>query len=188
MREGPGFSPRATNIPSGKTGTAQKVDPRTGGYAKGKYFASFVGFAPVDNPRIAVFVGIDDPKGDYYGGQVAAPVFKRIVEETLRYLKVPATLVAKRDLGDARGLPPAGDMAELPTGAVGEKQVVKHDDGSWRIPDLTGLTMRGVLVASGDANIEWKFIGTGIAIRQIPEAGSLVSAGEKCVVEFKPMM
>jgi len=173
---------------AGKTGTAQKVDPRTGGYAKGKYFASFVGFAPVDNPRIAVFVGIDDPKGDYYGGQVAAPVFKRIVEETLRYLKVPATLVAKRDLGDARGLPPAGDMAELPTGAVGEKQVVKHDDGSWRIPDLTGLTMRGVLVASGDANIEWKFIGTGIAIRQIPEAGSLVSAGEKCVVEFKPMM
>jgi hypothetical protein len=48
--------------------------------------------------------------------------------------------------------------------------------------------MRGVLSASGDADIEWKFMGSGIAVRQIPEAGSLVRAGEKCVVEFRPML
>ena len=176
---------------AGKTGTAQKVDHRTGTYAKGRYFASFVGFAPADNPRIAVFVGIDEPKGNYYGGQVAAPVFKSIVEQTLQYLKVPSTLIASKDPGEGTNLPSAEDMAELPAFASEgdeNKLVVKHDDEFWRVPDLSGLTMRGVLVASGDANIEWKFIGSGIAVRQIPEAGSLVRAGDKCVVEFKPML
>lgn len=175
---------------AGKTGTAQKVDSRTGKYAVGKYYASFVGFAPADAPRIAVFVGIDEPKGQYYGGQVAAPVFKNIVEQTLRYLKVPATLIATKQVED-NILPSAEGMAELPH-VVAEnaqtKQVLKHDDGYWRLPDLRGLTMRGVLAASGDAGIEWKFVGSGIAVRQLPDAGSLVRAGEKCVVEFRPLM
>lgn len=176
---------------AGKTGTAQKVDYRSGKYADGKYYASFVGFAPADDPRIAVFVGIDEPKGQYYGGQVAAPVFRSIVEQTLHYLKVPATLIARKDVTEGTALPPTADMAELPvivSGTEVGKQVVKQGDEYWRIPDLRGLTMRGVLSASGDADIEWKFMGSGIAVRQIPEAGSLVRAGEKCVVEFKPML
>jgi len=174
---------------AGKTGTAQKVNPRTGTYAKNKYFASFVGFAPADDPRVAVFVGLDEPKGEYYGGQVAAPVFKSIVEQTLRYLKVPATLVASA--GSAPVLPPLGEIADMPAPASANdegRQVTRHDGEYWRIPDLTGLTMRGVLAASGDANIEWKFLGSGVAVRQIPEAGSLVRAGDKCVVEFRQMM
>jgi len=176
---------------AGKTGTAQKVNPRTGTYAKGKYFASFVGFAPANDPRIVVFVGIDEPRGDYYGGQVAAPVFKNIVEQALRYLKVPATLVAKSSSAKSAELPPTKDMAELPvivSKSDEDKQVVKHEEGSWRLPDLTGLTMRGVLAASGDADIEWNFMGTGIAVRQMPAPESLVTAGERCVVEFRPMM
>ena len=176
---------------AGKTGTAQKVDYRSGTYADGKYYASFVGFAPADNPRIAVFVGINEPKGQYYGGQVAAPVFRSIAEQTLHYLKVPATLIARKGVGEGASLPPVADMAELPVVVSGDevdKQVVKHDDDYWRIPDLSGLTMRGVLSASGDADIEWKFMGSGIAVRQIPEAGSLMRAGEKCVVEFRPML
>jgi len=176
---------------AGKTGTAQKVNYKTGTYADGKYYASFVGFAPADNPRIAVFVGVDEPKGQYYGGQVAAPVFRSIVEQTLHYLKVPATLIAQKDVAEGTSLPPPADMAELPVVVSGDdagKQVVKHDGDYWRIPDLRGLTMRGVLNASGEADIEWKFMGSGIAVRQIPEAGSLVRAGEKCVVEFRPML
>jgi membrane peptidoglycan carboxypeptidase len=176
---------------AGKTGTAQKVDYKRGTYADGKYYASFVGFAPANDPRIAVFVGIDEPKGQYYGGQVAAPVFRSIVEQTLHYLKVPATLIARKVTSDSTVLPPTADMAELPVVVSGDdvgKQVVRHDDEYWRIPDLSGLTMRGVLSASGEADIEWKFMGSGIAVRQIPEAGSLVRAGEKCVVEFRPML
>jgi cell division protein FtsI (penicillin-binding protein 3) len=74
---------------AGKTGTAQKADPVEGGYADDKYIASFVGFAPAENPVITVLVVIDEPYKEHYGGMVAAPVFRRIVRETLRYLKVP---------------------------------------------------------------------------------------------------
>ena len=75
---------------AGKTGTAQKADPVKGGYTNDKYVASFVGFAPAENPVITVLVIIDEPnKKEHYGGVAAAPVFRRIVQETLRYLKVP---------------------------------------------------------------------------------------------------
>ena len=72
----------------GKTGTAQKPDNR-GSYAKDRYVASFLGFAPADRPEIVVLVVIDEPKASHYGGVVAAPAFKRIAEETLHYLDVP---------------------------------------------------------------------------------------------------
>ena len=71
----------------GKTGTAQKIES-DGRYSHSKFIASFVGFAPADDPRIAVLVSVDEPKGVYYGGSVAAPAFKRIAENVLRYLKV----------------------------------------------------------------------------------------------------
>ncbi len=73
---------------AGKTGTALKPKPG-GGYHKGAYVASFVGFAPVRNPELAAIVIIDEPKNGYYGGVVAAPVFKEIMEFSLRHLKVP---------------------------------------------------------------------------------------------------
>ncbi len=69
---------------AGKTGTARKVID--GSYASGKYYGTFVGFAPADNPRIAAIVIVDDPRGSYFGGTVAAPVFKEAVEDTLKYL------------------------------------------------------------------------------------------------------
>ena len=74
---------------AGKTGTAQKADPGGGGYAADKYIASFVGFVPAENPEIVVLVVIDEPQKHHYGGVVAAPVFRRIVRKTLRYLKIP---------------------------------------------------------------------------------------------------
>jgi cell division protein FtsI (penicillin-binding protein 3) len=86
---------------AGKTGTAQKADPAGGGYAEDKYIASFVGFVPAENPEIVVLVVIDEPKKHHYGGVVAAPVFRRIIRETLRYLKVPPELATPEytDLG-----------------------------------------------------------------------------------------
>ena len=77
------------NDVAGKTGTAQMVDPRTRRYSTEKYISSFVGFVPADNPRIAMIVVIYEPKGQIYGGVVAAPVFKQIAENALSYLEVP---------------------------------------------------------------------------------------------------
>ncbi|GAB6182523.1 penicillin-binding protein 2 [Thermodesulfovibrio hydrogeniphilus] len=77
------------NAVAGKTGTAQKYDPKIKKYSKDKYVGSFVGFIPADNPRIALIVVIHDPKGAHYGGVVAAPIFKAIANEALAYLNVP---------------------------------------------------------------------------------------------------
>ena len=80
---------------AGKTGTAQKVDPATGRYSKTKYVASFIGFTPVNNPAITIAVILDSPVGLHQGGQVCAPVFKRIAQQVLEYLHVPHDLELK---------------------------------------------------------------------------------------------
>lgn len=88
VEEGTGKKARLKDYTSaGKTGTAQKLRP-DGTYSHTKFMASFIGFAPVDNPRVAIVVCIDEPKGVYYGGTVAAPVFKEVAEEVLRYLEI----------------------------------------------------------------------------------------------------
>jgi cell division protein FtsI (penicillin-binding protein 3) len=77
---------------AGKTGTGQKVDPATGVYSKTKYVASFAGFAPVNNPQIVVTVILDSAVGRHQGGEISAPVFKRISQQVLEYLHVPHDL------------------------------------------------------------------------------------------------
>jgi cell division protein FtsI (penicillin-binding protein 3) len=75
---------------AGKTGTAQKIDPTTGAYSPTLFVGSFVGFLPADNPRLAIVAVIDEPHGEAWGGVVAAPVFRRIAEQAMPYLGVPA--------------------------------------------------------------------------------------------------
>jgi cell division protein FtsI (penicillin-binding protein 3) len=79
----------------GKTGTARKLD-KSGTYSNNRHMASFVGFTPADNPKLAILVVIDEPKGKYYGGTVAAPVFRRIAREALNYLNIPPRSGVKR--------------------------------------------------------------------------------------------
>jgi cell division protein FtsI (penicillin-binding protein 3) len=71
----------------GKTGTAQKID-ENGSYSDEKFVSSFVGFAPVENPKIAVLVVVDEPKKEHYGSAVAAPAFKTIAQKTLDYMNI----------------------------------------------------------------------------------------------------
>jgi cell division protein FtsI (penicillin-binding protein 3) len=95
---------------AGKTGTAQKVDPATGVYSKTKYVASFAGFAPINDPQIAVVVILDSAVGLHQGGQVSAPIFQRVMQQTLEYLHVPhdvqlpanrQVLLARRDVPES---------------------------------------------------------------------------------------
>lgn len=74
---------------AGKTGTAEKPDPETGGYSDYKFFSSFVGYAPARDPRLMIAVMVDEPQGSYYGAEVAAPAFQKIVEFALPYLRIP---------------------------------------------------------------------------------------------------
>lgn len=77
------------NEVAGKTGTAQIIDPITKRYSKQKYVSSFVGFVPADNPRFALIVVVYEPRGQIYGGVVAAPVFRDIADKSLSYLDIP---------------------------------------------------------------------------------------------------
>jgi cell division protein FtsI (penicillin-binding protein 3) len=77
---------------AGKTGTAQKVDPTTGAYSKTKYIGSFAGFAPLNNPQIVIAVILDSAVGLHQGGQVSAPVFRRVAQQVLEYLHTPHDL------------------------------------------------------------------------------------------------
>jgi len=77
------------NEVAGKTGTAQMINPLTKRYSKEKYVSSFVGFVPADDPKLAIIVVVYEPKGQIYGGVVAAPVFKDIADKALSYLDIP---------------------------------------------------------------------------------------------------
>src|ERR1700723_3323907 len=123
---------------AGKTETAQKVDPATGAYSKTKYIGSFAGFAPVNNPQIVVAVILDSAVGLHQGGQVSAPVFKRISQQVLEYLHVPHDLplapqhqllmaqskIKDKDLDEGTPDPPGEPLetAEVNTGASDESK------------------------------------------------------------------
>ena len=89
----PGGTARQANIPgyrvAGKTGTAHKLRADRKGYSEKDYRALFSGVAPVSDPRLAIFVVVENPQGQYYGGLVAAPVFARVMQESLRLMNVP---------------------------------------------------------------------------------------------------
>lgn len=165
---------------AGKTGTAQKVSEGSRGYAHGKYYASFVGIAPSDKPKIVVFVGLDEPKGAYYGGVVSAPVFKETAEYALKSLEVPSSLskvvVAEKDFSvntNSEMTDHAGNMFQ------------KIGDGSFHIPDVRGKTLRDVLAAVGQANIKLKMEGSGLADSQNPSGGGIIKEGETFFVSFR---
>ena len=87
---------------AGKTGTAQKSGG-SAGYLPGKYFASFIGFFPADKPEVCISVVMDEPKQGYYGGQIAAPIFRQIAEKVANYLNIRPE--------DGEVLPPPGNIA-----------------------------------------------------------------------------
>jgi len=84
---------------AGKTGTAQKVVD--GLYSHNKYYSSFIGFAPADNPRLAAIVVFDEPYPRYFGGTVAAPVFQQVIEKSLKYLKNTETTEVVQNSSEA---------------------------------------------------------------------------------------
>lgn len=170
----------------GKTGTAQKVDPKTRTYASNQYVSSFVGFAPLEKPEIAVYVVYDTPrKNGYYGGVVAAPIFKKISAQTLAYLGVAP---------DADGVPPfkLATKTSAPTPIVKKEtekmivvkqrkdlEAIKSALAEKRMPDLEGLSLRAVLKLSREHQIKVKLDGSGYVVKQTPRAD------EKLAEEWK---
>jgi len=104
----------------GKTGTAQKIDPRTHTYSKSMHIASFAGIAPVNNPVVAIAVIMDTPQqGDYHGAKVSAPVFAEVAQQVLEYLGVPHDIeVRKHGVAQKQEKIALADGGESNTGDV----------------------------------------------------------------------
>ena len=166
---------------AGKTGTAQKVDGMLGGYAEGRYTSGFMGFGPVDAPKMVLLVIIDEPHGSNYGGIVAAPVFRAVMEKVLPYLNVfpketqivrnePDSLPRRESLGSE----PSVDAVKMSKGAM---MVV--------MPDLTGLSKRNALSRIEGKGLIIRVSGNGKVIEQTPRAGAVVEKGDICYLKFQ---
>lgn len=162
---------------AGKTGTAQKPDFKRGGYERGAYVASFVGFVPAKDPKLAILVTVDEPKGEYYGGLVSGPVFKEIAEESLSYLGV----------FKANSAPPKMEAEE--GGAAGEEAVHEPVDNAelrpMAVPDFHGKSVRMVLRMAKERAFDVEIKGSGRAVAQRPFPGASIPSKGPVVVEFE---
>jgi len=176
---------------AGKTSTAQKVDPATGRYSTEKYTAVFVGFVPVDHPRLVVAVVLDEPTIGRYGGDLAGPVFRRVGEASLRYLGVtPMPGSAKITAVKREGDPADAALAMMksppsPTPAP-PTSLATVPAGSVRVPDATGMPAHDVVAALIRAGLVPQIEGWGRAVRQTPAAGSPAPKGSAVRVVLEP--
>jgi len=190
---------------AGKTGTAQKIDPKTRTYSKTKYIGSFVGFAPVSNPQVVIIVVMDEPAGLYHGGDVAAPVFREIAEQILPGMgvmpdvetkSVPALIAqadsspeaaAKARLEQARNdQERRATMPTVDSNGVRGGEIVYASSANKAIlmPDLRGRSVRDVARACAQLGLQIEARGEGRLLRQSPSAGSEVNTGQVVYLDF----
>lgn len=189
---------------AGKTGTAQKIDPKTKTYSHTKHVASFVGFAPVENPAVVIIVVIDEPAGAYHGGDVAAPIFRDIAEQILpdlgvvpdTYLKLPEGLVAEAATPEVSPRQveelvqsQVARAATLPSvaghdGRGGEIVYAAANKGSILMPDLSGRSVRDVARTCALLGLKLEARGEGRAISQNPAAGDELLSGQVVYIDF----
>ena len=190
---------------AGKTGTAQKIDPRTKGYSATKFVGSFVGFAPVNNPQVAIIVVIDEPAGAYHGGDVAAPVFREIAEQILPALNVEPDiettaipeLIARADkqasseakLRDEQQRAESERRSTLPTvvsdgGREGEVVYAVTTSKAMVMPDLHGRSVRDVARTCAQLGLQIEARGEGKVMKQSPAPGAEVSTGQVIYLDF----
>ncbi|CAK9331113.1 stage V sporulation protein D [Thermoanaerobacter kivui] len=196
---------------AGKTGTTEK-------YMPGKYVASFLGFAPADDPKVIALVVIDEPNNpeSHFGSQLAAPVVKSILEDTLRYLEVKPRGIEKaplvevpnvrnmklyeaqnvlisnklRFIVEGRGNT-VFDQMPKPGAIVEENTTVilylnDYGEENVIVPDLTGKSVKEAAELLNSLGLKIKIKGNGFAVRQVPLEGTVVKKGETIEVEFRP--
>jgi cell division protein FtsI (penicillin-binding protein 3) len=199
---------------AGKTGSAQKIDPATGRYSHTHFIASFTGFAPINNPAITILVSLDSPVGLHEGGEVAAPVFKRIAEQVLTYLDIPRDVPLNPKLIQAAYKKQAAvdrsaledfstvDFSAQPDSPPPTQKPAKDErrpgrefnkppatvaveqGGEIEVPDFSGKTMREVADISLKLGLDPVLVGSSLATKQSPAAGAKVRHGARITVQF----
>lgn len=148
----------------GKTGTAQRAMENARGYGESQYTSSFVGFGPLEDPKIIGLIVIECPRGAYYGGAIAAPVFKNIVQRIFTLLDQKAQMV---------------DITEI-----------SDKSSAWslrRLPDVRGCWMDIAKQRLEDLNFKTTFVGNGGFVSgQIPPPGSEMAEGQNVILTLSP--
>ncbi len=170
-------------VVAGKTGTSQKVDPVTHGYSLEKRVGSFGGFLPADDPRLVILVVIDEPSGVKYGGIVAAPAFREIAENAMRYLGIPPSRpVDDASAPVARAAPPPDDGSDVAL----PPDLTPPPAGKTLVPDLSGLDLRRAVGLLASRHLEARVDGSGLVAKQTPAAGAIVSPGQSVALTLSP--
>jgi cell division protein FtsI (penicillin-binding protein 3) len=170
---------------AGKTGTAQKADPVSGGYSADRHFSSFVGFAPAEAPRVVIGVFVDEPKGEIYGGEVAAPVFREIAEHALKATGVPPTEPALAAAPPPEPLPDPEEGAALAAVEVAPRRPAR-ETGGVAVPPVQGLSARAALRVLEAADLAGDVRGSGRVTAQVPRAGQPVERGSRVRLTLAP--
>src|SRR5689334_11070042 len=190
---------------AGKTGTAQKIDPKTRSYSHTKFVGSFVGFAPVSNPQVVIIVVIDEPAGAYHGGDVAAPIFREVAEQVLPSLgvmpdietsAVPELMAQVNEnperaakLKEEQQQSEQERKATMPTvdsngGRGGEVVYAPATKKAILMPDLRGRSVRDVARTCAQLGLQVEARGEGKVMKQNPSAGTEVNTGQLIYVDF----
>jgi cell division protein FtsI (penicillin-binding protein 3) len=170
---------------AGKTGTARKVDPVSGGYASDRHLSSFVGFAPADAPRIVVGVFLDEPKGDVYGGTVAAPAFREVVEYGMKMMGIPPSGPVAEVLAAAPVLP-ADEPEGPPPVELAARNAARPPGSGVAVPALGGLPARSAVRALEASDLTADLDGSGRVVSQWPPAGKVVEPGTRVRMRLAP--
>jgi cell division protein FtsI (penicillin-binding protein 3) len=160
---------------AGKTGTAQKARSGYAGYEPGKWVCSFMGFAPAEDPKLAMIVLIDEPRTDYAtGGLIAAPVFQEVMKYALTTMSI---------LPDAISIEQFPGLAlNRPAAANGLRMAAVNSLEPGIVPDFKGLDLKQALNLSLQLGLEPKLLGSGWVIEQDPAPGS--AAGDNITLRL----
>lgn len=173
MPGGTGVNARIPGYPvAGKTGTAQKVDFKNGGYVPGAYISSFAGFVPANDPRFVIYIAVDNPKKYFYGSQVAAPIFSKVASFAVRKAGLSPTIISEDNLLHLSTK--KKDSSHLKHTKTDLRKMLTN-----QMPSLEGLSLRQALreLKTTDKNVV--IHGRGQVFKTEPESGESLSQRQK---------
>ena len=158
------------HLTAGKTGTAQQVNLKEGGYKTGEYISSFAGFIPVHKPKFVIYVVINGARDHFYASDLAAPVFSETAFYAVRKAGLSPILFTEKD------------FISFSSEAVETSKFQRSPASIGKTPDLKGLSLREALSKVQGMGIELKFYGSRRVIRTIPFAGQDLPLDKKVTV------
>src|SRR5260370_33775098 len=173
------------------------MDPATRRYSRAPGVLSFVGFAPADDPRLAMIVLLDEPKNEKWGSEAAAPIFAAIGREALRYLNVaprdssPVPIVraelARATPERARaGAGAQGPALDAVAGPAGAADAVPAPAGDGVMPRLGGLSLRQAMETLAPHGVRLEITGRGVVTSPLPLPGAPLPPGTACRLHLAP--